>query len=127
MKTYGAGVENLQNQIFSLVGLLLFAVCLTIDKKWLLNTSWRMILGVTSVVLQLVDSIFSTMTIFNIVRKKYFYLGDTVLVEFPLAANFVVSTFVIVEMADDGNERMVCGLLTTTANLGGLVARAIGN
>ena len=59
MKTYWAGVENLQNQIFSLVGLLLFAVCLTIDKKWLLNTSWRMILGVTIVVLQLVDSIFT--------------------------------------------------------------------
>ena len=36
----------------SLVGLLLFAVCLTIDKKWFLNTSWRMFLGVPIVVLQ---------------------------------------------------------------------------
>jgi len=127
VKTYWAKVENLQNQCFSLVGLLLFAGGLAIVKKYLLNTSWRMILGVTIVILQFVDSIFSTLTIFNVVRNQYFYLGETVLVELPLAANFVVSTFVIVEMADDGNEGMVYGLLTTTANLGGPVARAIGN
>lgn len=127
VKTYWAGVENLQNQIFSLVGLLLFAGGLAIVKKWLLNTSWRLLLGVTIVILQLVDSVFSTLTIFDVVRNQYFYLGETVLVELPLAANFVVSTFVIVEMADDGNEGMVYGLLTTTGNLGGPVARAIGN
>ena len=45
----------------------------------------------------------------------------------PYAANFVVSTFVIVEMAEEGNEGLVYGLLTTTANLGSPVARAIGN
>jgi len=127
VKTYWAGVENLQNQIFSLVGLLLFAGGLAMVKKWFLNTSWRMLLGVTIVTLQVVDSFFSTLTIFDIVRNQYFYLGETVLVEFPLAANFVVSTFVIVEMAEDGNEGMVYGLLTTTGNLGGPVARAIGN
>jgi hypothetical protein len=38
-----------------------------------------------------------------------------------------VSTFVIVEMADDGNEGMVYGLLTTVHNLGFPFARAIGN
>ena len=30
-------------------------------------------------------------------------------------------------MAEEGNEGLVYGLLTTTANLGGPVARAIGN
>ena len=38
MKTYGAGVENLQNQIFSLVCLLRFAVCLTIQAGMLIET-----------------------------------------------------------------------------------------
>ena len=52
--------------------------------------------------------------------------GDE-LVEVPAAANFVVSTFVIVEMADNCNEGLVYGLLTTTHNLGGPFARAIGN
>merc|ERR1719499_1384124 len=79
------------------------------------------------VMLQLIDSVFSTLTIFDIVRNQYFYLGETVLVEFPNAANFVVSTFVIVEMADDGNEGMVYGLLTTSMNLGAPLGRAIAN
>jgi hypothetical protein len=38
-----------------------------------------------------------------------------------------VSTFVIVEMAEDGNEGLVYGLLTTTHNLSFPLARAIGN
>ena len=45
----------------------------------------------------------------------------------PSAANFVVATFIIVEMADEGNEGMVYGLLTTTANLGEPFGNAISN
>lgn len=127
VKIYWAGVENLQNQLFSLVGLLLFAQGLWLVKKYFLQTSWRVLLTVTLVFLQCVDSVFTTCTIFDVIRNQYFYLGETVLLELPLAANFVVGTFVIVEMADDGNEGMVYGLLTTTMNLGNPVARAIGN
>ena len=49
------------------------------------------------------------------------------LYEVPSAANFVVATFIIVEMADEGNEGMVYGLLTTTANLGEPFGNAISN
>ncbi len=45
----------------------------------------------------------------------------------PAAANFVVTTFVMVELADEGVEGMVYGLLTTAMNLGGPLGRAIGN
>jgi hypothetical protein len=38
-----------------------------------------------------------------------------------------VSTFYIVEMSDANNEGLVYGLLTTTANLGSPLGRAIGN
>lgn len=41
--------------------------------------------------------------------------------------NFVVSTYVIVEMASTGQESVVYGLLTTTSNLGGPVGQAISN
>jgi hypothetical protein len=58
---------------------------------------------------------------------RYYYLGETVLYEVPAAAQFVVSTFVIVEMSDDGVEGLVYGLLTTTHNLATPFARAIGN
>merc|ERR1712217_609927 len=55
------------------------------------------------------------------------YLGESVMLEFPSAMNFVVSTFVMVEMADDGNEGLVYGLLSTAGNLGGPFAAAISN
>lgn len=45
----------------------------------------------------------------------------------PAAAQFVVSTYVIVEMADDGVEGLVYGLLTTAHNLSTPMARALGN
>ena len=61
------------------------------------------------------------------VRDQYFYLGQNVLQTLPQAANFVVSTFVIVEMAEAGNEGLIYGLLTTTYNLGHPVATAVGN
>ena len=82
---------------------------------------------VTTVFLNVVDMPFTFCTIFDVVRDQYFYLGETVLVEIPAAANFVVSTFVIVEMAEGGDEGIVYGLLTTTANLGSPFAQAISN
>ena len=127
VKNYWAGVQNLQNQIFSLVGLGLFAAGLALVRAKFLNKSWRMMLLVTTLFLNLVDMPFVFLTVFNIVRNQYFYLGETVLIEIPAAANFVVSTFVVVEMAESGNEGLVYGLLTTTHNLGGPFARAISN
>ena len=58
---------------------------------------------------------FTFLTIYNVIRNQYFYLGETVLVEIPAAANFVVGTFVIVEMAENGNE--VRANLTLTLSL----------
>jgi len=127
VKMYWAGVENLQNQLFSLFGLILFALGLIIVKRYLLNESWRMMLAITTIGLVLVDCIFVYLTVFDVVRNQYFYLGETVLVEIPAAANFIVGTFVIVEMASDGTEGIVYGLLTTVSNLGGPFGRAIGN
>lgn len=127
VKSEWAGVKNLENQAFSLGGSLLFAVGLGITKRYFLHASWRIMLASTTVFLNSLDLIFVGLTVFNVVRNEYFYLGETVLYEVPAAAQFVVSTFVIVEMAEGGSEGMVYGLLTTASNLGGPAARALGN
>lgn len=54
VKQYWARVENLQNQIFSLCGHLLFALGLLIVKKKFLHVSWRLILAVTTIGLNLI-------------------------------------------------------------------------
>jgi len=127
VKKEWAGVQNIQNQMFTLVSCLVFAAGLYAVKTRFLNYSWRKMLFITTVLLNVTDMIIAFLTIFDIVRNQYFYLGETILDEIPAAANFVVGTYIIVEMADVGNEGLTYGLLTTISNLGTPFSRAVGN
>lgn len=127
VKSEWAGVQSIQNQMFSLVSTMIFAFGLYQVKKHFLNCSWRKMLFFTTVFLNVTDMIIAYVTIYDIVRNQYFYLGEQILDEIPAAANFVVGTYIIVEMADVGNEGLTYGLLTTISNLGTPFARAVGN
>jgi len=127
VKSEWAGVKNLQNQLFSLASLCIFSLGLWQVKKRFLNCSWRKMLFATAVFLNVMDACLALLTIFDVVRNQYFYLGESILDEIPAAANFVVGTFIIVEMADTGNEGLTYGLLTTISNLGSPFSRAVGN
>lgn len=67
------------------------------------------------------------MTIFDVFRNQYVFLSEGLLIELPDAAFFVVASFVIVEMAEEGNEGLVYSLLTTISNLGKSVPNAVSN
>ena len=127
VKQEWAKVKNLQTQIATIISLSLFALGLHLIKRYYLNYSWRKMIFITILVLNATDMITSYFTIYDIFRNQYFYLGETILDEIPSAFNFVVSTFIIVEMADKGNEGMVYGLLTTVSNLGNPFSRAVSN
>jgi len=127
VKSQWAGVKNFQNQLFTLVSLLVFAYSLHQVKKHFLNYSWRKMLLLTGIILNLLDAALTLLTTYDVVRNQYFYLGEQILDEIPAAANFVVGTFIVVEMADKGNEGLTYGLFTTVSNLGSPFSRAIGN
>ena len=127
VKEYWAEVKNLQASLFQLLGNALFVLGMGLVRRHGLKLNWRYLLLGSQVALQLIDMPFQFLTIFNVVRNQYFYLGETFLLEIPDGINFVVSTYVIVEMADAGNEGLVYGLLTTTYNLGSPFGRAIAN
>lgn len=122
-----AGVRNLQSQLFSVVGMGLFAFGLVLVRKYLLNYSWRKIIIYTTLLLGSIDSVFVFCTVFDVVRNQYFYLGEDIIVMVPAAARFLVTTFVVVEMAPDGKEGVTYGMLTTLHNLGAPIARALSN
>lgn len=124
---YWAGVGNLQNQIATLFGLILFAIGLKLVNMYFLNDSWRQLMLTTSVFLIFTDGALTFITIYDVIRNQYFFLGEGVLTTIPEAMQFVVSTFVIVEMASEGTEGIIYGLLTTAHNLGGPFGRGIGN
>jgi len=122
-----AGVKNLQAQLFSVLGMTIFAAGLTIVKKYMLNYSWRKVIAGATLVLGAIDCTFVMCTIYDVVRNQYFFLGEDLIVMVPAAIRFVFTTFVVVEISPDGKEGITYGMLTTLHNLGGPIARAIGN
>ena len=122
-----AGVQNLQSQLFSVFGMVIFAGGLALVKKYWLNYSWRKMIAFTTILLGAIDSIFVFCTIFDVVRDQYFYLGEDVLIMVPAAARFMVTSFVVVEMSPEGKEGITYGMLTTLHNLAGPISRAISN
>lgn len=124
---YWAGVQNLQNQLFSIAGNLLFAVGLYWIQKSFLHVSWRAMIAITIVIMNLIDMPFTFCTIFDVVRNQYFFLDDFLILSIPSAMAFVVSAYVNVEMAEKGNEGLTYGLFSTANNLGGPVASVIAN
>ena len=127
IKKEWAKAQNLQTQIVSMISMLLMAFSLHVVKRHLLNYSWRKMIFATDMIMMALDGVVVYLTIFNVFRNQYFYLGENLLDDIPAAANFIVSTFIIVEMSSTGNEGLTYGLLTTITNLATPVARAIGN
>lgn len=127
VKSYWAGVKTFQNSLFAIAGHGLFAAGLYLVKTRLLSHSWRLLAAITTFLLVAIDAPFSFLTVFGVIRNQYFFCGEILLNEIPAAVNFVVSTFVIVEMAEGGDEGTIYGLLTTTANLGSPAASAVSN
>jgi len=122
-----AGVHNLQAQLNGIVGAAIFAGGLVVVKKYLLNYNWRKIIIGCTITLIAIDAMFVFCTIFDVVRNQYFYLGEAIVTMVPAAARFMVTSFVVVEVAPKGQEGLTYGLLTTLHNLGGPVARGISN
>lgn len=122
-----AGVEPITDSAFSIVGNILFALTLYATKRWGLNWDWRRTIIITTIMTVVVDAFVSYFTIFDIYRNQWFWLGVPILEEFPVAVKFIISTYVVVEIADEGYEGATYGLLTTISNLSIPVAGSISN
>ena len=109
------------------VGHLLFVVGLSITRTYFLGTSWRWMLAVTQLVAMAFDAPFTFCTIFNVVRNQYFFLEDELVTAIPNSMNFIVGTYVMVEIAEPGTEGITYGILTTASNIGGPVSSGISN
>ena len=127
IQRYWADVQNLQNQLFAIAGHFLFVLGLWLVRSRYLEVSWRYMIAGTLIFSNLVDMPFTFCTIFNVVRNQYFFLDDGLITAIPAAMNFVVSTYVMVEMAEPGTEGITYGILTTASNIGGPVSSGISN
>lgn len=117
IQRYWARVHPLNESLFSVIGLIVFSAALYMTKRIGLGWSWRRVIAWTTVSVITLDAVVGMLTIWDVLRSQWFWLGTPILEELPQAMNFLVSTFVVVELAEIGNEAAVYGLLTTVSNL----------
>ncbi|RLO07666.1 hypothetical protein DYB28_008596 [Aphanomyces astaci] len=127
IQVYWAHVEPVNSSIATVLTYLLFSATLFAVGKWGTNWNWRFILIITTLSASAIDAIAQFLTIYNIVRSQWFYLGIPLTEYIPIGIQFVVGTFVIVEVAGDGNEGLTYGLLTTVSNLPSVFGTMVTN
>ncbi|ETW03733.1 hypothetical protein H310_05109 [Aphanomyces invadans] len=119
-----AHVEPINDSIFSMASTALMAFGMVLTNWYFLDADWRVLVALTTVAIVAVDSFVSALTIGDIVRNQWFYLGAPVLNNLPQGIRFVVSGFVTVEVTDAGHEGATYGLVTTVGNLATPLASA---
>ncbi|TMW58544.1 hypothetical protein Poli38472_010103 [Pythium oligandrum] len=108
---------NLNYNLSHIIGNLVFVIMLTVTGKYGLQWNWRWILGGTAFSIVCIDAVFSMITVWDVFRNQWFWLGGPIVENVPYAMQFIVATFVVVELAGNGNEAACYGLLTTVMNL----------
>ena len=122
-----AGVKMIQNQLAGLVGLIFVALGTWLMQKYFLNVSWRKIILGASLSTMALDSISQFLTIYDIVRDPYFYLGEPIVKEVPAAMLGLVTNLIANEVADDTNCALVIGMLKSIGGIGGPLAILLSN
>lgn len=122
-----AGVRFIHRVIFDSIGCWIFMGGMLLVRWKFLNASWRKIIILAVGFTTLNDAVVNGLVIFDVFRNPFFYMGERLVDDVPFAFHHMVAMFVVVEMAEKGNEGMVYGLLTTVSNVSGPFATAVSN
>ncbi|UIZ28673.1 hypothetical protein KXD40_009250 [Peronospora effusa] len=125
VQSYMVGVTPINNTISEIFSNALFMGGIMVTSKWGLNWNWRKMILFTGAFVILVDGIATFLTIWNVFRSQWFWLGLPMAVHLPLGVGWMVSDFVIVELSGVGNEGAIFGLLTMVGNLAAPFAQAL--
>ncbi|KAJ8577827.1 hypothetical protein ON010_g1376 [Phytophthora cinnamomi] len=119
MTSYWVHATSFNLSLSSIFGSFVTVVTLTLTGKYGLHWNWRTMQVVTMVSVIALDAMCTMLVTWDIVRKQWFWLGVPIVEAVPDAVGFIISTYVVVELAGHGNEGAIYGLLTTVSNLGG--------
>ncbi|RHY02980.1 hypothetical protein DYB36_008011 [Aphanomyces astaci] len=127
VKYHWAKVESINNAVIGVLGHLILAVVLAATGRYGTQWNWRVVIVVTTLLGTAIDAVVQFLTIYDVVRNQWFYLGVPLTEQLPAGINWAVNVFVIVELAEDGHEGIVYGLLTTVGNLPGIFGSVLTN
>ncbi|OQR92298.1 Folate-Biopterin Transporter (FBT) Family [Achlya hypogyna] len=127
VQLHWAKVQNLNNQIMTIVSSLIFSAIVACIGRWGTHWNWRIVIVSTTLSMASIDCIVQFCTFYDVVRNQWFYLGVPLAEQLPQGVLFIVTAFMIVELAEVGNEGIVYGLLTTVTNLPSAVGPVLSN
>ncbi|KAF1318788.1 Folate-biopterin transporter, partial [Globisporangium splendens] len=117
IQRYIVKAEPINVTISDVLGSLVFFAGIFITGKWGLHWNWRWITVVTGIIVIAADAVVTFVTVWDVFRSQWIWLGVPIAINVPSGISFIIGTYVVVELADDGNEGAIYGLLTTVSNL----------
>ncbi|CAH0487906.1 unnamed protein product [Peronospora farinosa] len=117
VQSYLVGVTPINNMLNDVIGHLCFMTGIVVTSKYGLHWDWRLMIIATGIVVIVVDCLVALVTIWDIFRNQWFWLGPPIAVQIPSGVAWIIALFVTVEIAGIGNEGAVYGLMTTVGNL----------
>ncbi|KAG7399093.1 hypothetical protein PHYBOEH_009783 [Phytophthora boehmeriae] len=97
-------------------GLISMASLMTV-RTWGLNWNWRWMIVIAQVAVIIVDCFPTFFTIWDVFRSQWFWLGVPLLEQVPYNIGFIVSTYCMVEIMEEGNEAAFYGLVVAVSSL----------
>lgn len=119
------GVTPLNDKLQGIFGNLVLAFTIWATSKWGLQWNWRLMTAITLLMVIALDAVVTSLGVWNVVRSQWFWLGIPIVETLPDGVNFIIGTYVVVELAGMGNEGAVYGLVTTVSNLSSPFASTI--
>jgi len=110
-----AGVHMMQSSLVSLLGVVLSALGIWIARTYLLNAGWRTIILIVILSNIIFDAIPQFLTILDVIRNQYFYLGEPLTEKILESGRTLVFILLGNEVADASNAGLVHGLIATLA------------
>uniref|UniRef100_A0AAV1UVB5 Uncharacterized protein n=1 Tax=Peronospora matthiolae TaxID=2874970 RepID=A0AAV1UVB5_9STRA len=125
VQSYMVGVTPINSTISEIFSNVLFMGGIMATSKWGLQWSWRKMILFTGIFVIIVDGVTTYLTIWNVFRSQWFWLGLPIAVQLPYGVGWMIGYFVIVELSGIGNEGAVYGIITMVGNLASPFAQAL--
>ena len=99
------GVDNLTNNVLvGVLGGVMFSVGSTVFAKYLIDYSWVATFAITTLVVVLANATVTYIVIFDVIRNQYFYLSDSLTVEFFVGVHYICGLLLFIEISESDNE-----------------------
>eukprot|EP00644_Phytophthora_capsici_P018253 jgi/Phyca11/11382/fgenesh1_pm.PHYCAscaffold_68_\ len=118
-------ISPVNSSVASIISTIISMISLLSVRQWGLNWNWRWMIVISQLAVVFVDCFPTFFTIWDVVRTQWFWLGVPLLEQVPTNIGFIVSTYCMVEIMEEGNEAAFYGLVVAVSSLASPFATVI--